>query len=43
MTKRDLFPMNEMDFKFNKIIIFSNKYKLFEILKCYSILDGLDV
>ena len=28
MKKRDLFPMNEMDIEFSKIIIFSNEYKI---------------
>ena len=36
MKKRDLFPMNEMDLKFNKINVFSNQYKILEIRKCYS-------
>ena len=35
MKKRDLFPMNEMDIKFCKIVIFSNHYKILEIRKCY--------
>ena len=29
MKKRDLFPMNEMDLKLSKIIIFSNQYTKF--------------
>ena len=36
MTKRDPFPMNEMDLKFDKNAIFSKQYKLLEIRKCYS-------
>ena len=36
MKKRDLFPINEMDFKFSKIIILSKQYKILEIRKCYS-------
>ena len=36
MKKRDLFPMNEMNLKFSKIVIFSNQYKNLEIRKCYS-------
>ena len=39
--KRDLFHMNEMDLRFNKIVILSNQYKILEIRKRYS--DGLDV
>ena len=36
MKKMDLFPMNEMDLKFRKIIIiFSNQYKILEIRKWY--------
>ena len=37
MKKRDLFPMNERDLKFSKIVIFSNQYKNLEIQKCYLI------
>ena len=36
MKKRDPFPMNEMDHKFGKIVIFSKQYKILEIRKCYS-------
>ena len=36
MKKRDLFPMNEMDHKFGKIVIFSKQYKILEIRKYYS-------
>ena len=36
MKKRNPFPMNEMDLKFCKIIIFSKQYKILEIRKCYS-------
>ena len=35
MKKRNLFPMNEMDLKFSKIIIFPNQNFL-EIRKCFS-------
>ena len=41
MKKRDPFPMNEMDHKFGKIVIFSKKYKIVEIRKCYSM--ALDI
>ena len=37
MKKRDPFPMNEMDHKFGKIVIFSKQYKILEIQKCYSV------
>ena len=30
------FPINEMDNKFGKIVIFSKQYKILEIRKCYS-------
>ena len=36
MKKRSLFPVNEMDLKFSKIIIFSNQDKISEIRKCFS-------
>ena len=36
MKKRDLFPMNEMDLRFNKIVIFSNQNKRLEIRNGYS-------
>ena len=36
MKKREPFPMNEMDHKFSKIVIFSKQYKILEIRKCYS-------
>ena len=36
MKKRDQFPMNEMNHKFGKILIFSKQYKILEIRKCYS-------
>ena len=36
MRKRDLFPMNEMDLKFSKILNFSDEYKILEIRKCFS-------
>ena len=36
MEKRDPFPMNEMDHKFEKMVIFSKQYKILEIRKCYS-------
>ena len=36
MKKRGPFPMNEMDHKFVKIVIFSKQYKLLEIWKSYS-------
>ena len=36
MKKWNLFPMNEKHIKFNKIAIFSNKYKKLKIRKCYS-------
>ena len=36
MKKRDPFPMNEMEHKFGKIVIFSKQYKILEIRKCYS-------
>ena len=36
MKKRGPFPMNEMDHKFGKIVIFSKQYKILEIRKCYS-------
>ena len=36
MKKRDPFPINEMDHKFDKIVIFSKQYKILEIRKCYS-------
>ena len=39
MKKRDLFPMNEMDLKFSKIVIFSDQYKISEIRKCYSMVQ----
>ena len=29
--------MNERDFKFSKIVIFTNKYKKLKIRKCYSV------
>ena len=35
MEKREPFPMNEMDDKFDKIVIFSKQYKILEIQKCY--------
>ena len=31
-----LFPLNEMDLKFGKIVIFSSKYNIVEIRKGYS-------
>ena len=31
-----LFPMNEMDHIFGKIVIFLKQYKILEIRKCYS-------
>ena len=37
MKKKNLFPMNEMDFEFSKIILISKQYKILEIRKCYSI------
>ena len=36
MKRRDPFPMNEMDHKFGKIVIFSKQYKILEIQKWYS-------
>ena len=36
MKKTDLFPMNERDLNFSKIVIVSNKYKNLKIQKCYS-------
>ena len=36
MKKKDRFPMNEMDLKFGKIVIFSKQYKLLEIQNCFS-------
>ena len=36
MKKRDQFPMNEMDHKFRKIVVFSKQYKILEIRRCYS-------
>ena len=36
MKKRDPFPMNEMDHKISKIVIFSKQYKILEIRKCYA-------
>ena len=36
MKKRGPFPMNEMDHKFGKIVIFSKQYTILEIRKCYS-------
>ena len=41
MKKRDLFPMNERDLNFSKIVIFSNKYKKLKNPKM--LFDGLDV
>ena len=35
MKKRDPFPINEMDHKFDKIVIFSKQYKILKIQKCY--------
>ena len=35
MKKMDLFPMNEMDLKFSKPVIFYKRYKILEIRKCY--------
>ena len=37
MKKRDLIPMNEMDHKFNKIVIFLLSIENLEFQKCYSI------
>ena len=31
-----LFPVNEMDLKFSKTVIFYNRYEILEIQKCYS-------
>ena len=36
MNKSDLFSINERDFNFSKIAIFSNKYKKLKVRKCYS-------
>ena len=36
MNKRDPFPMNELDYKFGKNVIFSKQCKILEIRKFYS-------
>ena len=36
MKKRNPFPMNEMDHKFGKIVIFSKLYEILDIRKSYS-------
>ena len=41
MKKRDPYPMNEMDHKFGKIVIFSKQYKNFRNPKM--LFDGLGV
>ena len=34
MKKRDPFPLNEMDHKFGKMVIFSQQYEILDIRKC---------
>ena len=41
MKKRGPFPMNEMDLKIGKIVIFSKQYKIFRNPKM--LFDGLGV